>query len=558
MKNLAPDYSKYTHTFSSYCYAGPNDGHWHRDGVPFYTGKDLRTVEGYKEYKDAGMDIYFPQTDARITTFYEGNVKTSEWAEDFLDKRFAEWEQVKIYWDRAYEAGLKKIIMMEGQIQNWSGVEHGMLLKPVDVVIADGEVSPYTFQNEEEFDEAIAKILQPYVNHPGFYGVMLKDEPCYSCVEAYGQTCRAVKRVGKKVFNRDIFVQHNLIPMRASINSGVYSMMPLLDWFTEKGAAITPRDYYIMIGGGQPNQEVINPKEKVRQALEEELAAYGGNEVDVASMKYEKYLEQFVLAMGSDYVQYDDYPLKQTDEKVHTLGCYLRTIQVVANVARKLDIDFQMVSQSFSSEPKGGSALRTLTEDECRWLNNILLAFGVSQINYYTYIAKKSNSAYDLYYKNEGSFITREGEKTDIYYAYQKINQENNKFAPTKLNFKYQGSRIYNVQPLRFQTECCWDKWLDNTYAFKELKDICVNKESALITESYDKENERYMYCVQNMVLPIHKGVETNQTTVLTFDAAKYKYTAIYRNGERTLCELQDGKLTIQNEAGQAAFVIPY
>ena len=89
MKNKAPDYSKYTHTFSSYCYAGPNDGHWHRDGVPFYTGKDLRTVEGYKEYKDAGMDIYFPQTDARITTFYGGNVKTSEWAEDFFDKRLA-------------------------------------------------------------------------------------------------------------------------------------------------------------------------------------------------------------------------------------------------------------------------------------------------------------------------------------------------------------------------------------------------------------------------------------------------------------------------------------
>ena len=142
-----------------------------------------------------------------------------------------------------------------------------------------------------------------------------------------------------------------------------------------------------------------------------------------------KYLEGFVRSMGSNYVQYDDYPLKNSGDYVHTLGTYLRTLQVAAGVAKKLDIDLQVVSQSFASEEKHGSCMRLLSEDECRWINNILLAFGVSQINYYTYIAKKSNSASDLYYLNDGSFITREGEKTDIYYAYQKINQENNKFS---------------------------------------------------------------------------------------------------------------------------------
>ena len=554
----APDYSAYTHKFDAYAYSGPNDGWWHRDGERFYAGKELRTVEGYKDYKDAGLNIYFPQMDALIGVFYPGNVKVCDWDKDVWEKRQAAWEEVKIYWDRAYEAGLDRIIMMERQIQLWSAVANGMLIKPAHVVVPEGEKSPYTFDSEEEFEDTIAKVLKPYINHPGFYGVMLHDEPGFAFVEAYGQTYRAVKRVAKNVYNKDIFVQHNLIPMRTAITAGVYTIFPLLDWYENKENAISKDEYWAWVAGNAPNQEVITPAEKVREILEAELAAYGGNIVDVASLKFAKYLEEFVRSMGSDYVQYDDYPLKATGDKVHTLGCYLRTLQVAAGVAKKMNIDLQMVSQSFASEEKHGSCMHLRSEDECRWINNILLAFGVSQINYYTYIAKKSNSASDLYYLNDGSFITREGEKTDIYYAYQKINQENNKFAPTKLNFKYQGSRIYKGSPLNYQTECCWDKFVDNSYCFQELKDIEVDKETALLTESYDKENDRYMICVQNMVLPVHKGAETDQTIVLSFDSKKYQYAAIYRKGERTLLALENGKLTIKNAAGEAAFVIPY
>ena len=85
-----------------------------------------------------------------------------------------------------------------------------------------------------------------------------------------------------------------------------------------------------------------------------------------------------------------------------------------------------------------------------------------------------------------------------------------------------------------------------------------MDRETALVTESYDKENDRYMICVQNMVLPVHKGENTDQTAVLSFDSKKYQYAAIYRKGERTLRTLENGKLTIKNTAGEAAFVIPY
>ena len=560
MNALAPDYSAYTHKFDAYAYAGPNDGWWYRDDVQYYTGKDLRTVEGYTDYKDAGLNIYFPQTDARITKFNGGTVKYTEYDPAIWTQREAEWNKIKVYWDNAYAAGLDRIIMMEGQIQEWSGVANGMLIKPADVVIPEGEESPYTFQSEAEFDEAIAKVIQPYVNHPGFYGVMLKDEPGYACVEAYGQTYRAVKRVGQNVFNRDIFVQYNLFPMRASLTGGVYTILPLLEWYDDEPDSISQEDYWQWVSGNAPNQEEITPAEKVTEILTAELAAYGGNINDVASMKYARYLEDYILATGADYVQYDDYPLKGNKNNAVVLDTYMRTLQTAAEVAKKHNVSLQVVSQSFAAESVNGSVpCRILKENDCRWINNMLLAFGVSQINYYTYIAKKSNKASDLYYENFGSFVTRTGEKTDLYYAYQKINQENDKFAPTKLNFQYQGSRVYNILPANFVSTYCSDNMMDNSYQFVELKAFTVNKEAALVTESYDKENNRYMYCVQNLVDPVYKGSLAFQTTTLKFDSAKYKYVAIYRNGERTLQPLEaDGKLTIKNAAGEAAFVIPY
>lgn len=557
---LAPDYSMYNYTMDSYAYAGPNDGYWNKDGVVYYTGKNLKTVEGYQTYKEAGLNIYFPQNDAYLTVVYAADVKPTDYASDFWARREANWEKdAKPYWDKAYEAGLDRIIMMDPQIQYWSGVEYGMLIKPADEVIPDGVESPYTFQSEEEFDATIAKVLEPYVDHPGFYGVMLKDEPRYSCVEAYGQTCRAIKRVAQNVYNRDIFVQHNLIPMRCKMTSGVYQMMPLLEWFDDKEDSISPRDYFMLLGGSAPNQEVVDTKEETMRILKEELAAYGGVEKTVARLKYEKYMEEFVLAMGSDYVQYDDYPMNGTEEVPEMLYSYILTLQAASNVAKKLDIDLQVVSQSFgSTRANNAIGARELTEDDCRWLNNILLSFGVSQINYYTYIAKKTNKADDHYYSNYGSFITRTGEKTDIYYYYQKINQENDKFAPTKLNFKFQGSRVYNILPNALCSEYVSDEWIDNTYTFTDLKEVKHDKEAILVTESYDKANNRYMYAVQNLVDSAYKGSPAYQTINLTFDAAKYKYVAMYQNGERTLQALDNGKLVVELQAGQAFFIIPY
>ena len=214
-----------------------------------------------------------------------------------------------------------------------------------------------------------------------------------------------------------------------------------------------------------------------------------------------------------------------------------------------------MVTQSYAVTNCGRPEHRICSQADCYWLNNTLLAFGVSQISYFTYFAK-TNNAVEHYTLSEGSFITRDGKKTPIYDYYKQIMAENQKFAPTYLNFKYQGGRIFNADNLQYTDAYLFGEWVDDSYQFINLKGVEVDKESALVTELYDKENDNYMYCVQNIVDAARKGVL--QATTLTFDKGKYSHAAVYRKGERTLCELKDGKITIENVAGDAAFVIPY
>ena len=555
MVKKAPDYSKYTHQFDFYGYSGPSSGRRKVNGVEVPVGEDFRTVERYKEYKDVGMTIYLPQSDARIGVFgnYHGEIKMEDWDDDIWENRRAEWKQNKVFWDRAYEAGLTKIIMADVQIQRWSEVKHGVLLKPADVVIPDGEVSPYTFQSEEEFDDAIAKHLALYIDHPGFYGVMLADEPGYACVEAYGQTYRAIKRVAKNVFKRDIFVQHNLLPMRGYCN-GAYILFPLMEWFDDKENTISPKEYYDLVGGVCAD-DVVSPKEKLQAILAAELAAYNGDRPKLTSAKYEKYLESFALSMGSDYLQFDDYPVRGTQEDPSIIGVAIREMQVAAKVAKKLGIKYYMVTQSYAITCNGRAEHRICSKEDCYWLNNTLLAFGVSQISYFTYFAKCSN-AVEHYTLSDGSFITRDGKKTPIYDYYKQIMAENQKFAPTYLNFKCEGGRIFNAPNPQYTDGYLFGEWVDDSYQFIHLLGVDVDKESVLVTELYDQANDNYMYCVQNIVDAARKGVL--QATTLTFDSAKYQYAAVYRNGERTLCALNDGKITLENVAGQAAFVIPY
>ncbi len=480
----APDYSAYTHQFDAYAYSGPNPGYWTLDGERIDMGEDFRTVERFKEYKDAGFNIYLPGHDVSINS-------------DDQEK----WAQESVYVDRAYEAGVKTILN-DQRLQSLS--MKGSSLIGVDDPETE-EVEEYPYASEAELDAYVAECLELYKDHPGFYGLMLGDEPRWWHVESYGQMYRALKRVAP-----DIYIQYNLLPTVSTM--------------------------------GQMNELFAPVEGQEFNTLEEEILA-----------RYEQYLNSFLDVMpGVEYLQYDDYPM--TPGYINEL--YIPTLQVAAKVAKERGIQLKIVNQTFAMRWNGEVNKRTVNEKDARWLNNMLIGFGVKEISYFTYWVKSDNRTDGEFFIDGASFMTRAGEKTDIYYFMQKIIAENQKFAPTILNFEYQGSRGYVNAPTYFYSQHM--SLVNNDYTFQKVTDVNIDKECAMMTELYDKENNRFMYMVMNTVDTMNRGSKSYQTTSVTF-ASEYTHVVVYKNGVGTPQKLSAGnKIAVELTPGEAAYLLPY
>ena len=487
----APDYSSSTKQFDFYGYSACIDG-WNIDGVPYDNeNEDYLSVERIKEYKDAGMTIYFPQSAAYVDDSVAQNFENS---------------QAKKALDYCIEAGIDKVILMDSRIQRLSkpSKENAVGL------IGEGK----QFATEAELDQTIAQYLEPYKDHEAFYGVMLGDEPFYYHTENYGQVYRSIKRVMP-----ECYIQYNLNPITAGTGTS----------------------------GNQRNIDIRFP------ALEEGDEGYGvqPNTDEEVIVRYKKYLRGFMDATGADYIQYDQYPFRSaiTADAYFVLG-----LQVVAELAKEYDAEFYFVTQTYGQKEGSHDNPRMLSDADLYWMNNMLLGFGIKQISYFTYFTKADNNA--EHFIDGNSFLTWYGEKTNIYHWMKQIMAEEQKLAPTILNFEYTTSKVLKVLPTTFNASYAF-KTLE-TAEFMALKDATINKEVAIITELYDAAKGNYMYMVQNIVDPVYKGSKAYQTTVLTFEE-KYKSAVVYVKGERTLVSLDKGNtLTIKHKPGEATFVIPY
>ncbi|MBQ8230123.1 MAG: hypothetical protein IJZ32_05465 [Clostridia bacterium] len=496
----APDYSESNKQFDFYAYSALIDG-WNIDGVDYHSGEDYLSVKRIKEYKDAGMTIYFPQSAAAVD---------EEAAKDWENSR------AKRALDYALEAGIDKVILNDVRIQRLTKQDFGTK----DEIIAmakDGTIYQHEkygligegkqFATEADLDAYVAECLSLYKDHPAFYGIMLGDEPNFYHAESYGQMYRSLKRVAPEAY-----IQYNLHPI---------------------GIAFDPiwRQFHCPPLGnvdGLSNEQII---EKA----------------------YESYIRLFMEKTGATYIQYDMYPLYREE---YIANWYFFALQMVSKLAKEYNAEFYFVTQTFNFDMRyrnDDKKFRCFTEADMRWLNNALVGFGVKQISYFTYFTKADNNA--EHFEDGKSFITWHGEKTDMYYWMQKIMAEEQKLAPIVLNFEYKSSKLY-AKPAKG-----WDlEYVRLQYPTPDLtavKEVKIDKGAALVTELYDEKKGNYLYMVQNVIDPAKKYANPLQTATLTFDE-RYKYAAVYVKGERTTVKLKKGKLTVKQTEGEATYVMPY
>ena len=285
-----PDYSDSTARMNMYAYISPTNGYFTNSaGQQIFTG-DHRSIETYQEYKDCGFD----------TLLLLGN-------DGYNGEKF-ETSQLKKNLDMCQEVGLKCIVF-DLRIHDFSATQ--------DTLIGEGK----QFSSQEELVAEVAKCMQPYKDHPAFYGISLFDEPRYNQLEAMGQTIRAIKAV-----KEDTFVHSVMLPLLESTT---------LDMLT-------------------------------------------GEQFGVATFdSYKTYIDTFLKLSQEDYVGYDSYPIKESG----VLSSYFRNLQVAVDTAREYDADTYLTVQTCAITGN----LKMPTEEEIRFQTSSALAFGMKNIIYFTY-----------------------------------------------------------------------------------------------------------------------------------------------------------------------------
>lgn len=398
--------------------------------------------------------------------------------------------------DMALEAGLDKVLVYDSRLSN---------LITTESIVGEGK----QFATQRDLEEHVKQLMDEYMSHPACYGIELIDEPSYTYFKALGEVYRAMKACYPEVY-----IHCNLRPPTGGNVFGT----------------IFP----------EPTEEILA-----------KYSNYPDNSSRLPTRfaYYDAYLNMFLDETGADYIMYDHYPLAESE----TYVSYVAGMQVAANVAKARKVNFHFVSQTLTIDAKEYPNNRILTEADLRWLNNMQLGFGIKQLAYFTYFTYHTNSA-DKTFVDGGSFITHRGEKTDLYYAMREILAENQAFASTILSFDYQSSATYTAQTCAF----------DNRNAanciqgdFEKLESVEINRESALVTELYDKVGKRYMYMVQNLVDPMGESVLALQTAKLTFNE-DYEYAIVWKNGEKSVVKLENNTYVVKQNSGEAVYVIPF
>ena len=410
-----------------------------------------------------------------------------------FEDRFAT-SRTKQIMDWAHEVGLKCIIF-EGCTRGLASTRES-LINPEK---ADGR---RFFNSQEEIDEFVKTCIGNIVTHPAFHGFSLLDEPPYTVFPAFGQVCKAVWKI-----KPDAYICMNLLGLAAD---------------------------------GKFTSSVLKYCE----------GAWDMTAVD----GYTKYIEHYAECTGAPYIQVDVYPMRlnrDTGEPIMTTNA-IRTPQFLAEWCKNRNMELHYVLQSSSFDVGFGDSvlpwLRKPNKTDMYWQTNVAMAFGINSFAYWNYYPVVNTAS--EHYDHTSSFLDLAGNKNEMYYWMQDIHGEMQKMAKALLNFSYQSSRVFLNNPMG---NCNHLQNLQDG-PFTKLGLVTLESTGALlVSELYDKQNNRFGYFVTNATDPL---VEQNLQATLTFNG--YDKVQIYDKGEVSAQPIEDNELPVVLAAGQGIFVIPY
>ena len=404
------------------------------------------------------------------------------------------WEgsRTKEIMDWSAELGLQ-CILFESSIRGLANT-HESLINPEK---ADGKKF---FNSQDELNAYVYNNVKEVIAHPAFYGFSVLDEPPYTVFPAFGQVYEAVQACAPGAF-----VNMNLLGMGTDHNSNT-------------------KTKYCEGAGQMPIYDA-----------------------------YMKHIELYAEHTKAPYIQVDVYPIRGTDEEPTLTGNALRTPYVLAEFCKERDMDLYYVLQSSGFTVGFNDAVTPICRNpkkrDMYWQTNVAMAFGVKSYSYWGYYPVVNTAS--EHYDQTSSFLDIAGNKNEMYYWMQDIHEEMQQTAKAILNFEYQTANVFYKAPISGY-KLHLSGFEKNNY--KKLLSYEAETEGGyLLTEFYDKGNDRYGYFLVNVADPAYAG---SGKVKMTFDG--YNKVQLYDRGQVSNKAIAKSTLTLELGVGQGMFIIPY
>lgn len=254
---------------------------------------------------------------------------------------------------------------------------------------------------------------------------------------------------------------------------------------------------------------------------------------------YEKYLEAFIDECGLDMVSFDNYSLMADEEtgEPYLREEYLYDFDVCSYYAREADLPFW-----YTLLTSGHLWYINPSSDDMKWQMNLAMTYGAKYLLHYIYSSHETTYLYPM--------VDMEGNPTETFDKVKEANAAIRAWDHIYMNYNWIGTSA--VPGTEEQTGMFdylkYNVDIDKTYA---LVDAVSNYD--VLVGHFEDADERRGYMVTNSTNPYDE--QTAEVT-LTF-SGKYKGALVVQNGEETIVNLKNGKLSLELPATEAAFVIP-
>ena len=286
---------------------------------------------------------------------------------------------------------------------------------------------------------------------------------------------------------------------------------------------------------------------------------------------YKSYLRYFCenilanLTVGEKWLSADRYPLT-FDKKGNKIldSKWLCDMEALATVRKdypdvKTNFFIQTIPYGGEVYPAGaeGSRDRIPTYEDVRMQEYTALAFGFDRISCFCY---GTPCVYSEFTEEQVGMIDRDGNRTSIYYATAKANNEIKAFDHVLKQFEWQGV-FTNDGGKRTDT-----KRLTTRKIFAKLKNRTPINKIGGLDKVYSTQDTLFGHFLDFESNAGYMVVNLNDTSLnltdqvtMTFEQDYgYKKALCYIGGQKQILEIVNNALTLDLGVGEGVFVIPY